>query len=108
MDIEQIRRLYATGQLNLRYVSHATVEARKEGFNRSDFLEALVYGELIEDYGQSALLLHSKPEGNVPYHVVIDYSAEAATLVFVTIYIPSSDRWAKGWKRRKQKSKKKR
>jgi len=104
MDIEEIRQLYTRGPLRLRYVPHATVEARKDGLVRSHFLEALLDGEMIEDYGQSALLLYFTEEAHLPYHVVIDYFPDAMTLVFITTYIPSSDLWEKGWKKRKRKS----
>ena len=62
---------------------------------------------MIEDYGQSARLLHFTEKEHLPYHVLIDYFPDAMTVVFVTTYIPSSDLWEKGWKKRKRKSTKK-
>ncbi len=103
MDIERFRRLLARGRARLRFSDHAFIEGRKDGLDAGDLRAACELGELIEDYGARALLLHFTAEDRLPYHVVLEYVVGDLQATVVTAYIPEADKWQSDWKTRRRK-----
>jgi hypothetical protein len=74
MDIRKIRRLLVQEKIDLRFTDHALTEGRKDGLTAEDMEDTIVKGELIEDYGMRALLLHYTTDNKLPCHVVLEYA----------------------------------
>ena len=102
MDIKTVRRLLTDQTIDLEFsVPHALVEAKKDGLTVADLEKAVMAGELVEDYGERALLLDFATEYKIPFHIVVEYAPGDPVLTVVTAYIPSAQYWEAGWKRRK-------
>jgi hypothetical protein len=108
MDLQQVRALLRTGQIELELsLPHAVTEARKDGLTTEDLEAAVMHGEVVEDYGERVLLLHFAPDYRIPFHIVLEYVPGDAVATVVTAYIPSHDRWEANWKTRKRSRRKK-
>lgn len=81
---------------------HALVEAKKDGLTVADLEGAVMAGELVEDYGERALLLDFATRYKIPFHIVIEYAPGDSMLTVVTAYVPSRERWESDWKTRKR------
>jgi len=103
MDLQHVRELFLTGQIELELsLPNAVVEARKDGLTTQDLSEAVMNGEIVEDYGERILLLSFASDYRIPFHVVLEYFSGDAVATVVTAYIPSQDRWEANWKTRKR------
>jgi len=107
MDLQRVRELLRTEQIELELsLPHAVVEARKDGLTTEDLSEAVMSGEVVEDYGERVLLLSFAPDYHIPFHIVLEYVPGDTVATVVTAYIPSHDRWESNWKTRKRTRKK--
>ena len=101
MDIGLIRTLITQG--HYEYSIHAQRERLAEDLDIIEIEEALLAGEIIEDYpndprGESCLILgyaRSKP-----IHVVLGWASisereEEGTLRVITVYMPQRPKWIK-------------
>ena len=87
--------------------SHAVVHALKEGFERSQIVEAVLSGSIVEDYSeQKRALLCGRtmltPNVEIYLHVLCEY-ADPVYVEFVTAYIPDEDEWESPPFRRRRK-----
>ena len=74
MDLQRVRQLLRTGQLELELsLPHAVTEARKDGLTTADLSEAVMSGVVVEDYGERILLLSFAPDYHIPFHVVLEF-----------------------------------
>jgi len=103
MNLHRVRQLLAQRKVTLRFADHAVIEARKDGLVAEDLENTVTTGELIEDYGDRALLLSFTQEDRLPCHVVLEYVFDTAEAVIVTAYIPDAKEWELNWKRRRRK-----
>jgi len=103
MDIEKVRRLLAQGRVALRFADHAVIEGRKDGLTAEDLEDTAVNGEVIEDYGVRALLLHFTKDDRIPCHIVLEYIPRADEVTVVTAYVPDAKEWEPNWKKRRRK-----
>jgi len=103
MDIEKVRRLLAQGRVALRFADHAVIEGRKDGLTAEDLEDTAVNGEVIEDYGVRALLLHFTKDDGIPCHIVLEYIPRADEVTVVTAYVPDAKEWEPNWKKRRRK-----
>ena len=103
MDIRKIRRLLAQEKIDLRFTDHAITEGRKDGLTAEDMEDTIIQGNLIENYGTRALLLHYTAEDRLPCHVVLEYDSAFREATIVTAYIPDTKEWEPNWKKRKHK-----
>ena len=103
MDIEKVRRLLAQGGVALRFADHAVIEGRKDGLTTEDLEDTVVNGEVIEDYGVRALLLHCTKDDRIPCHIVLEYIPRAEEVTVVTAYIPDTKEWEHNWKKRRRR-----
>ena len=95
MDIiAGIRDKVANGRLELS--RHAADQSIKRGISVSELLEALLAGEVIEDYpedkyGPSCLVFGTTMDGR-PLHVQCSYPSRP-TLKIITLYEPNPSLW---------------
>jgi hypothetical protein len=108
MDMRRVRELLSQRKIELEFsLPHALIEARKDGLTEEDLTEAVMTGEVVEDYGERAVLLNLATDYKIPFHVVLEYVPGDPVATVVTAYIPSRDRWEADWKTRKRSRKKK-
>lgn len=103
MDIENVRRLLAQGRVALRFADHAIIEGRKDGLTAEDLEDNVVNGEVIEDYGVRALLLHFTQDDRIPCHLVLEYIPRTEEVTVVTAYVPDAKEWEPHWKKRRRR-----
>lgn len=103
MDIEFLRKQLAAGKVGIEVVAHGAIEALKDGIQLPDIEHALKQGEVIEDYGERALLLDFILGTTIPIHVVAEYTAFYPRVFVVTTYIPDDEHWQRDWKTRKRR-----
>lgn len=104
MKIEQLREQVRAGEYSLR--PHAIQHAAKEGFTSDDILQAVLTGEVIEQYpDRNRCLLYADivVEGiTLPLHVVCEFQPEVDTVVdVVTAYVPTEEEWVSPRQRRR-------
>ena len=85
------------------FSKHATDQSIKRNIHVQEMKEALLNGEVIEDYpddkyGPSCLIFGLTTEGH-PLHVQCSYP-QRDLIKIITLYRPDSDRWI-NFKRRK-------
>jgi hypothetical protein len=102
VDIVLVRRLLSQRRIALRFSDHAFIEARKDGLTTVDLRAASEHGEVIEDYGARALLLHFTAHDRLPYHIVLEYGRGRVASV-VTAYVPDAKEWEPDWKTRRKR-----
>ena len=86
------------------FTSHATRQIRVRGITRREVIAVANTGEVIEEYPDdvpypSELLLSWA--GARPIHVVLAYDERDDIYFAVTAYVPDTDRWHPGFRRRK-------
>jgi hypothetical protein len=107
MNIRQVRQWLDQGKIELAFsLPQALVEARKDGLTEEDLTNAAMTGDVVEDYGERALLLKFTSDDRIPFHIVLEYVLGDPVATIITAYIPSRDRWEADWKTRKRTRKK--
>jgi len=94
LDIELIKRQIRSG--NYEFSGHAEDERQSVRISIAEVEEALLSGEILEDYpndprGPSCLVLGHANEG-YPIHVVCGQTP-SKRLRLITVYIPSLPKW---------------
>jgi len=103
VNLSSLRRQITAGRVRIEFaLPHALTEAFKDGLTVEELKTAVLNGELIEDYGDRALLLAFTVPDQIPYHVVIEYFLGELVTTIVTTYIPDTMHWEPDWKRRKK------
>ena len=106
MDIDTIRNRIQIG--NYLVKSHAVQHALKEGFERKHMVEAILNGQIIEEYSDDQRVLISGTalleNITVHLHVVCEY-ADPVFIEFVTAYIPDERLWENPPYRRRRRKK---
>ena len=98
MDIEKIK---AKVRANLYvYTLHAEMERKVDGLTYAQIEEALLNGEILEQYpdtgrGESCLVVGFAKD--VPIHVVCGWRGEKVALI--TVYIPRPPKFIDPWTR---------
>ena len=105
VNIQTIRSRIREG--NYLTKPHAVQHALKEGFRREHIVEAILSGDIIEEYldVQRVLICGHTLLGDITIylHVVCEY-AHPVYIEFVTAYIPDAVQWEPPtFKRRKRK-----
>jgi len=85
---------------HVRYSDHAREEMRNDDFGRiydDDIFEALMSGEIIEEYPDSkplpACLVFGRNSQGRPIHIVFGYNPEFERTVVITVYHPDPALW---------------
>ena len=108
VDLAELRRRVESGHYLVK--GHAIQHAVKEGFDRQHMVEAVLNGQVVEDYPDERRALVCGPISLVEttrlqLHVVCEY-ADPAYVEFVTAYIPNETQWqTPPFRRRKRKRK---
>jgi len=108
MNLRRVRELVKQGEIELDLsLLHALTEARKDGLTTDDLEAAVMSGQIVEDYGERVLLLHSVPDYQIPFHIVLEFVVGDDRATVVTAYVPDRNLWEADWKTRKQAKDKK-
>lgn len=102
MDIQEVRRLCESN--SIRWTDHAVKRLIKRCLTRLSVKQAILNGEIIEDYPcdypyPSCLVLGISDE-SVALHVVCGIGE--GELWIITAYIPDPEEWTDGFKVRKE------
>jgi len=98
MNTEEIKARVRNNQYV--YSLHAEVERKADGLTFAQVEEALLSGEILEQYpntgrGKSCLVVGFA--GDVPIHAVCGWRGEK--IVLITVYIPRPPKFADPWTR---------
>ena len=98
MDIDDIKACIHNN--HYKYSLHAEVERKTDGLTFAQVEEALLSGEILEQYpdtgrGESCLLIGFA--GEIPIHVVCGWRGEA--IVLITVYVPGPPKFVNPWTR---------
>jgi hypothetical protein len=98
IDIEQVKAKVRQSQYV--YSHHAEIERRAEAITFAQVEEALINGQVLEQYpdtgrGESCLVLGFA--GSLPIHVVCGWRGTKVALV--TVYIPRPPKFIDPWNR---------
>ncbi len=98
MGIEAIREKVASDQYV--YTRHADVERQADGLTLAQVEEALLNGEILEQYddtgrGESCLIVGFA--GESPIHVVCGWRGDR--IAIITVYTPRPPKFADPWTR---------
>jgi hypothetical protein len=98
MDIEEIRAIVRADRYV--YSHHAEIECRADDLTFAQVEEALLNGELLEEYpdtgrGESCLVVGFA--GDIPIHIVCGWRGDRIALI--TVYIPTPPRFVDPWTR---------
>jgi len=101
MDIEEIKAKIKTNQYV--YTHHAEIERRVDELKFSEIEEALLNGEILEQYpdtgrGESCLIVGFA--GDLPIHIVCGWRGDKVALI--TVYIPRLPKFIDPWTRREK------
>ncbi len=99
MDIGELRAKVRAGEYFLS--AHADLERKNDDLEVSQIQEALLNGEILEQYpdagrGESCLIVGFA--GNTPIHVVCGWARDRK-LVIITVYIPRPPKFVDPWTR---------
>ncbi len=104
-DISHLRLCFEKGRV--RYSDHALDEMKNDEFGRiydDDVLEALINGEIIEEYPDAfpwpACLVFGTNSAGRPIHAVFGYNTNFDRTTVVTVYHPNPVLWIAYKKRR--------
>ena len=104
INIEFIRKLCVNK--NMRWTNHVLVRMLKRNITIPDVENALMTGEIIEqypnDYPYPSCLLLGLTVNNKYIHVVC--GTNALELYLITAYYPDPDEWSEDFRIRKEKS----
>jgi len=104
VDIEFLRRELKAGKLQVEVVTHAAVEAAKDGIESSDIIQAIEGRDVIEDYESRALVLHYMSGARIPFHVVLEHRRRDSQVFVVTAYVPDNEHWEKDDRTRRRRT----
>ena len=101
VKISAIRQLCASA--SFRWTDHAMQRLIKRGISPDEVIEALLHGDIIEqyptDYPYPSCLVFAMVRINRPLHVVC--SIGEGRLIIITAYVPDKERWDTTFTRRK-------
>jgi hypothetical protein len=102
MDLENIKDRVRVG--NFRFSLHAEMEAEADNLDIAQIVEAILFGEILEQYpntgrGESCLIVGFS--GKTPIHIVC--GSRGDNVIVVTVYIPEPPKFIDPWTRQDQK-----
>lgn len=103
MDLDKLRELVKADQYRLQ--KHALRRLDERGILIESVLEAILNGEIIEDYptqGPFPSCLMLGWVGSEPLHVVLSMDEKESMVYIITVYRPSFTRFESDWKTRKK------
>ena len=103
IKITDIQALTLQGKI--MWTEHVATRLRERGIKRTDVLECIENGEIIEQYPDdtpfpSCLILGNR-EAEKPLHVVVGFNIDTLCCI-ITAYRPNLDRWKPNFETRKE------
>lgn len=102
MKIEELQSLCQAEPFQM--TQHAEMRRRQRGISIPNIKQAILSGEIIEDYPDDypypSCLILGHTEQAIPLHLVCGLGG--GTLFVITAYQPSEDKWESDWKTRKE------
>ena len=90
---------------SIAFKRHSAIRMWERGIRADEVKEALINGEIIEDYPEDrplpSCLVLGYTEKRKPIHVVIAIDMDDWIIWVITVYSPSDEEWENGYKRRK-------
>ena len=90
---------------SIAFKRHSAIRMRERGIRADEVKEALINGEIIEDYLEDrplpSCLVLGYTEKQKPIHVVVAIDLDDWIIWVITVYSPSDEEWENGYKRRK-------
>ncbi len=101
---EHVRSLVQMG--HLAFKRHAAIRMRQRNISTVEVEEALIAGEIIEDYSESeplpGYLVLGYTKANRPIHIVMGVDPEDEMVWAITVYEPNPSKWEAGFKQRRK------
>jgi len=98
-----VRTLVAEGKIV--WTEHVAIRLRERGIKRSDLIECITNGEIIEQYPDDvpypSCLVSGKCKTGKPLHIVIGYNKDILCCM-ITAYRPDMDKWENDYKTRRK------
>jgi len=102
VEISQIQTLVSSGKIV--WTEHVALRLRERGIKRSDLIECIMSGEIIEQYPEDtpypSCLVLGVCEAGKPIHIVVGLNV-GIMCCMITAYRPDSDKWEVDFKIRK-------
>lgn len=102
IEIEKLREYVADGKIFT--TEHAAERFRQRGISIRDVVDAIKFGEIIEqypnDYPYPSCLIWGKTLSGKNIHAVL--SDEGTSSRIITAYFPDLDKWSTDFKSRRQ------
>jgi hypothetical protein len=90
--------------MKLLFRVHAVQRMFERGISAKWVLNAIEFGETIEDYSSempNSGRLVLGYQGKRPFHLVVSETLETKEATIITVYIPDAEKWTKDFKNRK-------
>jgi hypothetical protein len=105
MNEKMIHRLgLPLSQWQIDYRIHATRRMFERNIDENEILEALEFGDVIEDYKDDfpfpTVLVNRSQDRRRPLHVVVGVDIHSRRLYIITVYEPDNKRWFDDYSRR--------
>ena len=98
MDIEKIREVCTLRKI--KWSVHVAARMAERDIKRSDVINCIMNGEIINDYPYPSCLIFGYTLRNRVIHVVLGYDGE--NVYIVTAYYPNTDKFEADLKTRKE------
>ena len=89
----------------IAFKRHSAIRMRERGIRADEVKEALMNGEIIEDYPEDrpfpSCLVLGFADNQKPIHAVLAMDVDDRIIWVITVYSPSDEEWEHGYKRRK-------
>lgn len=103
MNLKVIKKLCS--EEKLRWTNHIFLRLVQRDINMDDVQEAILNGELIEDYPTDtpypSCLIFGYRSGSRPLHVVCAPNDTETELWLITAYVPNNEKWLDDLKTRR-------
>ena len=105
MDIKQLQNIYNASISNIKWAKHCLERMQERDISINDVKSCLQTGEIIEyypdDFPHPSCLIYGRTLENKILHIVV--GTDNSTLFFITAYFPSTDKFEKDLKTRKER-----
>ena len=105
MNLKQLQGLYNASDSNIKWAKHCLERMQERDISINDVESCLQTGEIIEDYPDDfphpSCLIFGYTKDNKILHIVVGSNSDV--IFFITAYYPSTDKFEKDLKTRKER-----
>ena len=105
IEIAQIQTLAIAGKI--LWTEHVAIRIRERGIKRTDVMECISNGEIIEQYPTdtpfSSCVIFGKCKSGNPLHIVVGLNI-GVQCCMITAYRPDLEKWENDFKTRKEQT----